>query len=166
MGHRLYEGLSKKCKIPHGHNEIIKVEIKSAINKTLNQQDNMILPFEKVKKKWHTFIDDHLDHAFQLSIKDPLLNYFKGKEKSLLNQIVVLPGDPTTEIMCACLMAKLDKFLSEVQEVKLYTYKITIEETPTNQVSLTGEKVYLEHLPFDPEQKWWWERADFSINNF
>ena len=165
MGHRLYEGLSKKCQVPHGHNEIIRVEIKANQEKNLNQKDNMIVPFEKVKKTWHEFIDEHLDHSLQLSIKDPLINYFKEKEKHILERVVLLPGDPSTEVLCACLMAKLDCFLAETN-ADLYCYKIEIQETLTNRISLTGKKNYETHLPPDSKRLFWWNQANFSINNF
>ncbi len=168
MGHRLYSGLSPKCAIPHGHNEIIRVEIKSHKKDKLNYRDNMIAPFEKVKKTWHHYLDEHLDHAFQLSEKDPLLNYFKENEPEKLKRIVVLPGDPSTEIMAAALMFKLDSFL-EKENPELYTDEILIRETPTNSVKLSGKEVYKEILPHSEpgeKKKYWWEKNDFSINNF
>ncbi len=165
MGHRLYEGLSKKCQVPHGHNEIIKVEIKAISEETLNHKDNMIAPFEKVKKNWHQFIDEHLDHSLQLSSRDPLLDYFKQREPHILEKIVLLPGDPSTEMMCACLMAKLDCFLAE-ETPNLYCHKIEIQETPTNRVSLSGKGIYRNHLPPDPDQSFWWNQTNFNINNF
>ncbi len=165
MAHRLISGSSKKCSVPHGHNEMIRVFLQAKQSKPLDGHQNMVEIFENLKKKWHDFIDNHIDHAFQLSQKDPLINFFKDKEKETLKRIVITPGDPTTEMLCACLMSKLQVFL-DGEGLFVNCTKIEIEETPTNMVSLQGEKVYLHYLPTGSNKTAWWTRNDFSINDF
>ena len=162
MAHRLLSGHTKKCAIPHGHNEFIRVSLSLPSAAALDQCDNMITDFSSAKSKWHSFIDDHLDHCFQLRNDDPLIDYFKKNEAPLLSRIVTTPGDPTTEMMCACLMSKLDKLLASTGTL-LRCHRFELEETPTNTVILEGHQSYLSHLP---KGNFWWSRSDFSINDF
>lgn len=162
MAHRLLSGKSPKCSIPHGHNEYIRVSLVSIKDTSLSKHDNMVANFADVKNCWHKFIDDKLDHCLQLSSKDPLIGYFKTNEIEQLKRILVCPGDPTTEILCACLMSKLDKLLINLNS-PLRCIELEIQETPTNTVILTGLKAYEDHLP---DGNFWWGRSDQSINEF
>tara|TARA_B110000908_G_C10014318_1_gene340042 strand:+ start:198 stop:695 length:498 start_codon:yes stop_codon:yes gene_type:complete len=162
MAHRLLSGHSKKCAIPHGHNEFVRISLGCLNAPALNKKDNMVTDFASAKALWHTFIDDHLDHSFQLRSDDPLLPYFKENEPEQLARIVITPGDPTTEMLCACLMSKLDLLLQSTDS-PLVCHRFELEETPTNTVVLSGIKVYQAHLPKGDH---WWNRGDFSINDF
>ena len=162
MAHRLISGKSEKCATPHGHNEFVRISLVSQQPQALNLQDNMITNFTDAKQLWHQFIDEHIDHKFQLNNADPLIQYFKDKEPDLLKNIVECPGDPTTELLAACLMAKLDAFLSSIDSL-LICNALELEETPTNTVKLVGIKAYQPHLP---QGDFWWHRADMSINDF
>ena len=161
MAHRLISGKSKKCATPHGHNEFIRVYLQCHDPNALNHLDNMLINFADAKKKWHQFIDEHLDHTFQLGLADPMLAFFKDTQPELLKRIVITPGDPTTEMLCACLMSKLDHLLAGLK-VNLYCSRFEIEETPTNTVILSGHQAYIPHLP---QGNHWWQRDDFSIND-
>lgn len=161
MAHRLISGSSEKCSVPHGHNEYVKVFLSANENKNLDQNVNMIQLFEKAKEKWHFFIDNHIDHAFQVSDKDPLISFFKENEPKTYDRLVVTPGDPTTEIMCCCLMSKIQTFL-ENEKTNLSCVKIELLETPTNMVSLQGKYSYRSDLP---DGDYWWNRNDYSIND-
>ena len=72
----------------------------------------MVEPFERAKKQWHSWIDNHVDHAFQVSDRDPLIEVFARIEPEILPRLMVMPGDPTTELLAACFMAKLNAFLA------------------------------------------------------
>lgn len=161
MAHRLISGYSEKCSVPHGHNEYVKVYLAADEEKNLDHNINMIQLFETAKKKWHFFIDNHIDHAFQLSDKDPMIDFFEKQEPHKKNRIIITPGDPTTEMMCCCLMAKLQTFL-ESEKTNLSCVKIELLETPTNRVSLEGKYSYQKNLP---DGDYWWNRNDFSIND-
>ena len=163
MAHRLISGSSEKCSIPHGHNEYIKIFLRHKQDDiVLDQNINMIQVFEKAKKKWHQFIDNHLDHGFQLNHNDPLIDYFKTQEPQKVNKLIITQGDPTTEMLCACLMSKLQVFLDE-DKTQLVCNTVELQETPTNMVILKGDYAYRKHLKAGKE--YWWNRADFLTND-
>lgn len=166
MAHRLISGLSPKCSVPHGHNEYVEVTMVAKEEKQLDGNVNMVELFGRAKDKWHRFIDEKIDHSLQLSDKDPLLDFFLKQEPEKLGKIVVLPGDPTTEMLCACFMSKVQKILDD-ENRGLVCRKVSIEETPTNTVVLEGAYAYEKYLPANLSSgKKWWERSDFSINDF
>lgn len=162
MGHRLIEGASESCALPHGHNEFVTVSLRPRQEKALDGRGNMIVSFRDAKQRWHDFIDKTLDHALQLSERDPLLAWFEANEPDRARRIVVTPGDPTTELMAALMLAKLNAFL-HADGALLYCDDITLQETPTNTVRLTGDPA--DYLPSvsRPQQDCWWHRPDFSI---
>ena len=166
MAHRLTSGLSPKCETPHGHNEYIEVFLKGKEDVALDLNANMVMLFEKSKGKWHRFIDDFVDHALQLNVNDPLIGYFEKNEKEKLARILTTLGDPTTEMLSACLMSKLQAFL-DGENLPLDCTKILLEETPTNMVCLEGVRAFSKYLPPTNQEKlYWWERDDFTINDF
>ena len=161
MAHRLLSGHSSKCAIPHGHNEFVRISLMSLENAPLNHNDNMVTDFASAKSKWHQFIDEQLDHSFQVRNDDPLIQYFLTNEPHQIKRLVITPGDPTTEMLCACLMSKLDHILI-AQQSTLRCEQIALEETPTNTVILSGQKAYAPHLP---QGNHWWNRGDLTIND-
>ncbi|MCH2176140.1 MAG: 6-carboxytetrahydropterin synthase [Lentisphaeria bacterium] len=162
MAHRLISGCSPKCATPHGHNEYVEVVIRPKDLKPLDQNANMVEVFEKAKKRWHQWIDNMVDHAFQLNDTDPIITFFKEQETEKLNRIMITPGDPTTEMLSVLFMAKLTAFLEDAGG-KLYVESIKIEETPTNTTRITGRDCWKRHL--SEEIQHWWNRADDSIND-
>ena len=106
-----------------------------------------------------------VDHALQLSDRDPLIGYFRQHEPERLARLLVTPGDPTTEMLAACFMAKLNAFL-EKDGSFLRCVEVMVEETPTNTVTFSGDPAQV--LPERPtagnRADWWW-RADGSIND-
>ena len=162
MAHRLIAGLSDKCAVPHGHNETVTVSLRATAPAPLDGAANMVLPFERAKQTWHRWIDDHVDHALQLSADDPLLDWFLEREPHRAGRILVTPGDPTTEVLAACMMAKLNAFLAADGGL-LVCASIRVEETPTNAVTFEGDP--LSVLPGQPLAAPWWTRPDMSIND-
>ncbi len=161
MAHRLISGASEKCAMPHGHNEFVTVRLVSAQPRPLCGMVNMVEPFERAKATWHRWIDNHVDHALQLSDKDPLLDWFSTHEPQRLQRIMVTPGDPTTEMLACCMMAKLNRFLAE-DGGRLTCAEIRIEETPTNMVTFEGDPLAMLPAGRGPR---WWQRADMAIND-
>ncbi|MBC7770168.1 MAG: 6-carboxytetrahydropterin synthase [Phycisphaerales bacterium] len=162
MAHRLLATKSPKCAIPHGHNEFVTVRLAPA--STFRFSDtNSAAPFEAIKRRWHQWIDEHVDHALHLGESDPLLGYFREHEPARLSQIMTFQGDPTTEALAACFWLKLSAFVAN-DGLPFTVSEVRIEETPTNTVIVTPEN-------FDPAQcglrasAWPW-RADMSINDF
>lgn len=124
----------------------------------------MLLPFAEAKGRWHRFIDTKIDHGLQLSATDPLLNWFRQNEPHHLNRLIITPGDPTTELMAALLLAKLNAFL-KAQGEKLQALSLELKETPTNTVKLHGNPQTCLPLSGRPAQECWWNRADDSISD-
>lgn len=162
MGHRLISGLSEKCGLPHGHNEVVTVTLRAIAPTRLDGRANMVEPFEHAKSVWHRWIDEHVDHSLHLSAGDPLLDWFAVQESQRLMRILVTPGDPTTEMLAACMMAKLNAFLVADGD-RLTCTAIRIDETPTNTVIFEGDP--LAFLPRTDLETPWWSRADMTIND-
>lgn len=162
MAHRLISGQSEKCATPHGHNEFVTVRLMATEPQRLDGHLNMVETFERAKSAWHRWIDNHVDHAFQLSDRDPLIGWFRSYEPQRLARILVTPGDPTTEVLACCMMAKLNALLAD-DGGRLICTDIEVQETPTNTVSFKGDP--LPMLPQSPRGERWWTRADMSIND-
>ncbi|MDI2091251.1 6-pyruvoyl trahydropterin synthase family protein [Commensalibacter oyaizuii] len=163
MAHRLIHGSSEICATPHGHNEEVTVYLKALDPGSLDGKMNVLTPFEKAKSTWHRFIDGSVDHAFQLSENDPLVEWFKQHEPQRLSRLLLTPGDPTTELTACLFMAKLNSFLS-IERSGLYCDQIEIAETPTNTVRFTGNPS--DFIPKNRKDKdCWWHRADMSISD-
>ncbi len=157
MGHRLIAGQAEACALPHGHNEFVSVHLRATQPAPLDGHHNMLVPFERAKARWHRFVDERLDHALQLSEHDPLLDWFRTHEPARAERIVVTPGDPTTELMACLLMAKLGAILAD-DGGTLRCAAISLEETPTNTVSVSDDALTLL-----PARNGWWRRPDMSI---
>ncbi|EFG84900.1 6-carboxytetrahydropterin synthase [Novacetimonas hansenii] len=161
MAHRLLSGESERCTLPHGHNEYVRVTLRPTRPDRLDGTQNMVVPFHRAKGTWHAFVDNSLDHAFQLGEGDPLLSWFRAHEPERAGRIVVTPGDPTTELMACLMMAKLNAFLHADGDL-LTCAEIVLEETPTNTVRYAGDPLLMLPTP-RPPQECWWRRADMSI---
>ena len=162
MAHRLLATQSPKCAIPHGHNEFVTVQLAPQARFRFSDA-NSTAPFEAVKRRWHQWIDEHVDHALHLDEADPLIDFFREREPARLSQIMTFQGDPTTEALAACFWLKLSAFVAD-DRLPFTVREVRIEETPTNTVVVTRET-------FDPATcglrpgAWPW-RADMSINDF
>ncbi|MAQ14537.1 MAG: 6-pyruvoyl tetrahydropterin synthase [Sandaracinus sp.] len=154
MAHRLASGSSLKCATPHGHDEYVVVELEPQDHGRLDGEANMVVEFARAKGRWHRFVDERLDHGFQLGERDPLLAL--AREHFPDWRLVVTPGDPTTELMAACLAAKCQAILDD-EGVVLRVRRLTLEETPTNAVVVEGDFRALL-----PRADGWWSRPDES----
>ena len=167
MAHRLLADAPSvagggKCATPHGHNETVVVTLRALNPVKLDGGRNMVESFETAKATWHRWIDEQVDHAFQLGAGDPLLDFFKQHEPARLPRLLITPGDPTTEVLACCFMAKLNAFLA-VEGGRLACVQVAIEETPTNTVVFEGDPYAALGLAHAPE--FWWCRADMSMND-
>ncbi len=161
MGHRLTSGEAPNCRVPHGHDEVVTVDIVSQSNAKLDSQTNMLAEFDRVKRRWFQWIDKAVDHSFHLSDRDPFLTFFQEKEPDIIPRLLVTPGDPTTEIRAACFKAKLAAFLAE-DEPDFICECLIIQETPTNAVEIRTDRLD-RYLPGGDHH--WWHRPDASIND-
>lgn len=162
MAHRLLMSGTEKCAVPHGHTETVTVRLQPVGAAPLDGRANMVEPFERAKATWHRWIDDSVDHALQLGATDPLLAWFLRHEPARVDRLLVTPGDPTTEVLACCMMAKLNAFLT-ADGGRLHCVEIRLEETPTNTVVFDGDP--LSVLPRVARTLPWWQRADMSIND-
>lgn len=162
MAHRLLATQSPKCAIPHGHNEFVTVRLDPATPFVFSDT-NSAAPFELVKRRWHQWIDECVDHTLHLREDDPLIDFFREREPARLTQIMTFHGDPTTEALAACFWMKCAAFIAD-EKLPFRVREVRIEETPTNTVVVSGDT-------FDPARcglragAWPW-RADMSINDF
>ena len=156
MAHRLASGASAKCATPHGHNEQVSVELEPKAPATLDGAKNMVAEFAAAKRRWHRWIDERVDHALQLGAEDPFLAVVRERFPEW--NVMVTPGDPTTELLAVLFMAKCQAFL-DAEGLPLRCRRVTLQETPTNAVVFEG--VPREALPTGLDG-WWW-RADESI---
>lgn len=154
MAHRLTSAASPQCATPHGHNEEVTVELVPRRPTRLDGQENMVVEFATVKRRWHRFVDERLDHALQLSHRDALLEVADAQFPEW--RVVVTPGDPSTELMAALLSAKCQSILDD-EGLDLRVARVRLAETPTNTVVFEGDP--REVLPAG--DGWWW-RADES----
>jgi 6-pyruvoyltetrahydropterin/6-carboxytetrahydropterin synthase len=162
MAHRLLATKSPKCAIPHGHNEFVTVRL-DPVARFRFSDANSTAPFELAKRRWHQWIDDHVDHALHLGESDPLIDFFREREPQRLSQIMTFQGDPTTEALAACFWLKLTAFVAD-DDLPFKVREVRIEETPTNTVIVTADT-------FDPatcglRSGAWPTRGDMSINDF
>ncbi|WP_307351876.1 6-pyruvoyl trahydropterin synthase family protein [Caulobacter ginsengisoli] len=158
MAHRLLSDPSGKCLTPHGHDELVSVTLRP-----LQPMDfggsNMTAAFEHAKGRWHGWIDNAVDHAFQLSLADPLLGYFREHEPDRLPRIMTFDGDPTTEALAIGFLRKLTAFLEA--DGLFAAEAVRVQETPTNACSLTAAD--LASIDWSPGA--WARRADDSLND-
>lgn len=162
MAHRLLATHSPKCAIPHGHNEYVTVRLTPASSFKFSDT-NSAAPFEQIKKRWHQWIDDCVDHTLHLSETDPLLAFFREHEPARLSQVMTFQGDPTTEALAACFWLKLSAFLAD-DGLPFVVSEVRIEETPTNTVVIDADVFKPAECGLRPGA-WPW-RADMSINEF
>ncbi len=153
MGHRLVSGAAPACRVPHGHDEVVTVDIAAGDGRGLDPETNMLVEFERAKGRWFEFVDGSLDHSFHVSDRDPLVGWFRENEPELLPSLLVTPGDPTTEVRAACYFAKANALLED----GLACVRVELRETPTNAVEIHGSNA----APGDG----WWTRPDFTIND-
>ena len=158
MAHRLLADPHSKCIVPHGHNEIVTVKLEPRAAFRFGGA-NAVAPFETLKRRWHGWIDGHVDHALQLNEADPLIAFFRENEPERLARIMTFKGDPTTEALAACFWLKLSAFL-EADGLPFDVREVRVEETPTNAVSLA----YLDANACGLAAPAWSRRADMSIN--
>jgi 6-pyruvoyltetrahydropterin/6-carboxytetrahydropterin synthase len=152
MAHRLRFDRNSKCMTPHGHNEFVTVDLKPKAGARGIDWGaaNYASSFADMKRHWHSFVDDALDHAFQLGHDDPMIGYF----------LLVIQGDPTTEAVATALYMKLNAILA-AHLPDFECARFEIEETPTNSVILTPEDVAACPIRLGE----WCHRADLSLND-
>ncbi len=163
MAHRLRFDHNSKCLTPHGHNEFVAVSLqpKATSARAVDWGNaNYAASFADLKRHWHGFVDDALDHAFQLGHDDPMLGYFRDHEPELLQRLLVIQGDPTTEAVATALFMKLNAVLA-AHMPDFECARLELEETPTNTIVIMPADVAACPIRLGE----WCHRADLSIND-
>ncbi len=162
MAHRLRFDRNSKCMTPHGHNEFVAVSLQPRPDaKGIDWGNaNYAASFADLKRHWHGFVDDALDHAFQLGHGDPMIGYFRDHEPELLPRLLVIDGDPTTEAVATALYMKLNAILA-AHLPAFECVRFELEETPTNSVVLMPEDI----AGCPVRLGGWCHRADLSLND-
>ncbi len=160
MAHRLLADPASRCGVPHGHNEFVHVDLATDAELDFGGA-NHVASFAELKGRWHGFIDNAVDHAFQVNATDPLLDWFRRHEPQRLGQVMVFDGDPTSEAFAIALRRKLDAIL-KADGSAYRCVRLELEETPTNAI-IVGETLSAA------ERAWgagsWMDRPDMSIND-
>ncbi|MCB9638630.1 MAG: 6-carboxytetrahydropterin synthase [Myxococcales bacterium] len=162
-GHRFVEGANRQslCTQPHGHSWRVFIRLAGDESRTLDLQENTLIPFAEIKGIWHRWIDHHIDHCFFYNCHDPLLAFMLNDNPK--GRHVVLPGDPTTEMIAVVFKAKLESFL-RVHQPAFRCTELRIQETETNAIVFSGDPS--QHLPFGEKLgDYWWERSDMSTHD-
>jgi 6-pyruvoyltetrahydropterin/6-carboxytetrahydropterin synthase len=160
MAHRLLAEADSKCIVPHGHNEFVQVTLRSDQAPDFGGS-NYVASFDRLKSRWHGFIDRAVDHAFQLNAADPLLGWFLAHEPARASRLMIFQGDPTSEALAIALRRKLDAILKD-EASPFRCVGLTLEETPTNAV-IVGETLSAGETAWMAGS--WMDRPDLSIND-
>jgi len=161
MAHRLLQSGSEKCEIPHGHNELVTARLEYTGKTPFCSSSNIGADFSELKGDWHRWIDNSVDHAFQLGGSDPLIDYFNTHEPQRLERLLITLSDPSTECLAALFLCKYQSFLTAIA-ASFDVVCIELCETPTNSVVINRDDLYL--FP-SLAGEGWWRRADASIND-
>ena len=161
MAHRLISDPASKCRTPHGHDEVVTVGLRPLTAMDLGRA-NSAASFERAKGRWHAWIDQAVDHAFQLNAADPLIDYFRRSEPAQVGRLMVFDGDPTTEALAIAFWRKLTAFLAA--DGLFEPCLVRIAETPTNSVALDADGAR-QALASNWSPGAWADRADDSIND-
>lgn len=125
MAHALL-GYDGPCRNIHGHSYILYVTlIGEPINDSLLSNDGMVMDFNHLKKIIKTSIVDEFDHALVLNSAIPEEQI---KTLELLNNLVLVPYQPTCENLLIDFASRIMKLLSH--NIKLFSLKLC--ETSTS----------------------------------
>ena len=127
-------GYDGRCRNIHGHSYEMRVTIKGMpIMDDSSPKNGMVMDFGDLKKIVNEEIVDHYDHAF--IINDQMPKDFIEEVKRHYERIIVLPFQPTTELMLLDFSKKIKKRLP--QHVSLV--KIFLKETEGSYAELIEE---------------------------
>lgn len=125
MAHALL-GYDGPCRNIHGHSYILYVTlIGEPINDSLLSNDGMVMDFNHLKKIIKTSIVDEFDHSLVLNSAIPEEQI---KTLELLNNLVLVPYQPTCENLLIDFASRIMKLLSH--NIKLFSLKLC--ETSTS----------------------------------
>ena len=113
-------GYDGRCRNIHGHTYEIRVTVKGMqIMDDSSPKNGMVMDFGDLKRIVNEEIIDHYDHAFIINHNMP--QEFVDEVKRNYERIIVLPYQPTTELMLIDFSKKIKSRLPEgIQLVKIF----------------------------------------------
>lgn len=113
-------GYDGRCRNIHGHSYEMRVTIKGMpIMDDSSPKNGMVMDFGDLKRIVNEEIIDHYDHAFIINHNMP--QGFIDEVKRNYERIIVLPYQPTTELMLIDFSKKIKSRLPEgIQLVKIF----------------------------------------------
>ena len=113
-------GYDGRCRNIHGHSYEMRVTIKGMpIMDDSSPKNGMVMDFGDLKRIVNEEIIDHYDHAF--IINHNMSQDFIDEVKRNYERIIVLPYQPTTELMLIDFSKKIKSRLPEgIQLVKIF----------------------------------------------
>ena len=113
-------GYDGRCRNIHGHSYEMRVTIKgNPIMDDNSPKNGMVMDFGDLKRIVNEEIIDHYDHAFIINHNMP--KSFIDEVKRNYERIIVLPYQPTTELMLIDFSKKIKSRLPEgIQLVKIF----------------------------------------------
>lgn len=117
-------GYDGRCRNIHGHSYEMRVTIKGMpIDNPSSPKNGMVMDFGDLKKIVNEEIIDYYDHAF--IINDQMPKDFIEEVKRHYERIIVLPYQPTTELMLIDFAKKIKKRLPD----NVTLVKVMLKET-------------------------------------
>ncbi|MBO5811133.1 MAG: 6-carboxytetrahydropterin synthase [Bacteroidales bacterium] len=113
-------GYDGRCRNIHGHSYEMRVTVKGMpIMDDSSPKNGMVMDFGDLKRIVNEEIIDHYDHAFIINHNMP--QEFVDEVKRNYERIIVLPYQPTTELMLIDFSKKIKSRLPEgIQLVKIF----------------------------------------------
>lgn len=113
-------GYDGRCRNIHGHSYEMRVTVKGMpIMDDSSPKNGMVMDFGDLKRIVNEEIIDHYDHAFIINHNMP--QEFVDEVKRNYERIIVLPYQPTTELMLLDFSKKIKSRLPEgIQLVKIF----------------------------------------------
>lgn len=134
MGHALM-GYDGPCKNIHGHSYALKVTVSgNPITETGHPKLGMVMDFGDLKKIVREAIIDEFDHALVLNEK--MSGLLVTELKSNFERIILLPYQPTSELMVADFAERIQKLLPKNIVLK----HLLLRETVTSYAEWYAEE--------------------------
>ena len=130
MGHRVLNHRSV-CKGLHGHRYKAEICVEgNLIEEKGASEEGMVIDFADIKKVAQKFIQEELDHAFMVWVRDhELLEFFKSSQG---HKPVIVPFTPTAENVAAYIFNKLKDKFTDVFKTGLKLQSVKLWETPSS----------------------------------
>lgn len=123
--------------------------------------------FSIILKKLQILVENIFENSLFVSFKSNMVPLFlENDELKMNNNIVMLPGEPTDDIIAAVLYSKIQEICKDVFLIENFTLSsstfyessITFEDDPDDYLSLYE---YIENIKTP-----WWKRGDLTTRDY